>query len=434
MSASTQTLLAALSTLASDVRPASNEDAVAGVLPLVVATPTTESQVGEILAYANRAGLAVLPRGGGTQLGYGFPPRAGDILLDLSRLDAVTEYAPHDLTVSAQAGITLSSLQAVLAESRQMLALDPLLLAGATLGGIISTNASGPRRLRFGGVRDQLIGVRVALPDGTIAKGGGKVVKNVAGYDLPKLYTGALGTLGVILAATFRVYPLPNATMTVEVPAPSPAPLCELVQQILHSPVVPTAMDVLSGAPAEAEARACTLAVRFESGVGAAARDQARTVGDWAHKAGLEFRTLAGADEAELWRATPPQPLLPPSQAPTLSLKASVLPSDVARWLDSLISQQARRGLRSVWRAHAGHGLIEAQIEGPAEALVEAVANLREDAVARQGSLVVTSAPNDLLVRLDPWGPVPALDVMRALKQNFDPNGILNPGRYVGGL
>lgn len=431
MSASTQSLQTALAGVVAEARLAEARDAVAGVVPRVVAVPANEDEVAAVLAFANREGLAVLPRGGGTQLDLGFPPRAGDILLDLSRLDQVLEYAPHDLTVSVQAGMPLVALQSVLAESRQELALDPLLPRAATIGGIVSANASGPRRLRFGGVRDQLIGVRVVLADGTIAKGGGKVVKNVAGYDLPKLYTGALGTLGVVVAATFRVYPLPSVVGTVLVSASSPEPLCDLAMRILASPLVPTAMDVLSREPRESGYR---FAVRFESGVAEAVRDQSETVLTWAREAGLAAHMLEGADEAARWRPGPLDPLLEAEGDSTLALKASVLPSDVANWLDRFEARLAEGAFRGAYHAHAGHGLIEARLTGPADDLIGAVESLREEATGRQGSLIVTSALPDLLARLDPWGPVPALGVMRALKERFDPNATLNPGRFVGGL
>src|SRR5690242_13573289 len=210
MHTSLQSLQAALDPLVGGyVRIARDSDGVAGVQPRLVVEPGTEEEVSAVLAFANQEGLKVLLRGGGTQMGLGFPPTGGDILLSTVRLNRLVEHAPHDLTATVHAGLSLTTFQTFLAQARQWLALDPVLDPAATIGGIIATNASGPRRRHYGGVRDQLIGIRVVLPDGTIARGGGKVVKNVAGYDLPKLFTGALGTLGVIVAATFRLYPLP---------------------------------------------------------------------------------------------------------------------------------------------------------------------------------------------------------------------------------
>ncbi|HEY7832452.1 MAG TPA: FAD-binding oxidoreductase, partial [Ktedonobacterales bacterium] len=272
MSASTTPLLAAIADLLAAperARPADAGDAVAGVMPRVVAEPANEAEVAALLAHAEREGLKVLVRGGGTQLDLGFPPAGGDLLLSLARLDQVVEHAPHDLTVTVQAGMPLAALQAALAPAGQWLALDPALPVGATVGGLIATNASGPRRLRYGGVRDQILGVRVALAGGSVVKGGGKVVKNVAGYDLPKLYTGALGTLGVVVAATFRLYPLPAASRTVALTVPDPAPLGALAQEVTASTLEPTILDISS-----ASGGACTCAARFET-VAAAAEQQA---------------------------------------------------------------------------------------------------------------------------------------------------------------
>src|SRR6266487_4352241 len=190
------------------VRPASLADAVAGVHPKLVVDPGTEKELAEVLRLSNEAGLAVIPRGGGTKLGWGNPPSRADLILSTARLDEIIEHAWADLTVTVQASCTIQRLQETLAQHGQRLALDPLWPEKTTVGGVLSTNDSGALRLRFGALRDLIIGVTIALPDGTLASSGGKVVKNVAGYDLPKLVTGALGTLGVITRAVFRLHPL----------------------------------------------------------------------------------------------------------------------------------------------------------------------------------------------------------------------------------
>src|SRR2546428_5699278 len=190
-------------------RSATAADAVAGVQPKLVVEPGTERELAEILRLSNEAGLAVIPRGGGTKLGWGNSPARAGLILSTARLTEVIEHAWADLTVSVGAGCTVQRLQEALAQHGQRLALDPLWPEKATVGGVLSTNDSGALRLRFGALRDLIIGVTIALPDGTLASSGGKVVKNVAGYDLPKLVTGALGTLGVITRAVFRIHPLP---------------------------------------------------------------------------------------------------------------------------------------------------------------------------------------------------------------------------------
>src|SRR5258705_4791260 len=207
-----------LSLLGSEyVRAAGAADAVGGLQPKLVVEPGTERELAEILRLSNEGGVAVIPRGGGTKLSWGNPPVRADLILSTARLTKIIEHAWADLTVTVEAGCSIQKLQETLAQHGQRLALDPLWPEKATVGGVLSTNDSGALRLRFGALRDLIIGVTIALPDGTLASSGGKVVKNVAGYDLPKLVTGALGTLGVITRAVFRLHPLPRNTRSFSV-------------------------------------------------------------------------------------------------------------------------------------------------------------------------------------------------------------------------
>lgn len=430
MNVSTGTLLESLRALVGEqAREAHDADAVAGVWPQVVVEPETPEQVAAVLAFANERGLKVLPRGGGTQQGMGAPPSAGDILLSTRRMNHVIEHAPHDLTVSVEAGLPLTDLQATLAAASQWLALDPELAPDTTVGGLIATNASGPRRLRYGGVRDQIIGVRVALADGTLAKGGGKVVKNVAGYDLPKLFTGSLGTLGVIVSATFRVYPILPFSRTVVVTAGEPAALCQLALRATGSTLVPTAID-LRGDSADGP---CALAVRFESGVEAAVDDQSRRVVEMADGQAAPSM-LADDEERQFWADGVVARGGAADGASRITIKTSVLPAAVAGWLERLRAVCGVRGIAIVYHAHVGHGLIETRLAGDEGTLAEAVGELRASALEGRGSLVVTDAPFTFAARVDPFGPIAALAVMRRIKERFDPNSILNPGRFVGGL
>src|ERR1700674_4215692 len=197
------------------VRPAIAADAVAGVQSKLIVIPGNEKELAEILRLSNEAGIAVIPRGGGTKLSWGNSPACADLILSTARLNKIIEHAWSDLTVTVEAGCTIQTLQETLAQHGQRLALDPLWPERATVGGVLSTNDSGALRLRFGALRDLIIGVTLALPDGTLASSGGKVVKNVAGYDLPKLVTGAFGTLGVITRAVFRLHALPRNARTI---------------------------------------------------------------------------------------------------------------------------------------------------------------------------------------------------------------------------
>lgn len=431
MQASTTALQTALEAITpGGVRPAGPDDAVAGVLPRVVVEPATEDEAAALLAYADREGLAVLPRGGGTQSRLGASPTRGDLLLSTRRLSGVVEHAPHDQTVTVLAGTPLAALQEQLGEAGQWLALDSPPPAAATIGGIIATNATGAHRLRHGGVRDQIIGVRVALMDGTVAQGGGKVVKNVAGYDLPKLFTASLGTLGVVVSAMFRLYPLPAATRTLVFTADDPAPLLDLALRVNASTLVPVAMDLLAEDPTAGPFR---LAVRFASAIPEAVADQAAALDTLADALG-PAQALDADGEARLWHAA--GELVPQGDADdgSMLLKASLLPSAQAEWLARLQAVADESGLRARLRMHAGHGIAYLRLNGPDDALVAALDALRAAAAATRGSVVVQDAPLPLLGRLDVWGPIPALEVMRRLKAQFDPHGILNPGRFAGGI
>jgi glycolate oxidase FAD binding subunit len=364
----------------------------------------------------------------------GFPPTGGDILLSTTRLNHIVEHVPRDLTVTVQAGLPLLALQATLLQTQQWLALDPDLRAQATIGGMIATNATGPRRLRYGGVRDQIIGIRVVLANGTIAKGGGKVVKNVAGYDLPKLFTGALGTLGVIVAATFRLYPLAPASRTVLLTTASLAPLRELTLQVIGSTLVPTMVDVLG---TTRQANTYTMAVRFEMGQQAAEAQAATlcamakdTIGHMAQTT----RVVDGEAEAQFWSQVAQLGAAPNSPESTVTIKTSLLPTEVAHWLTRLEHVCQQKQVQAKWRAYAGHGLIFVHLGGDDAALVTAIHELRQVATGARGSLIVVEAAPALTQQLDAWGPSPALAVMRRLKTRFDPHSTLNAGRFVGGI
>src|SRR5437773_12394003 len=233
-----------------NVHAATAADAVAGVQPKLVIEPGAERELAEILRLSNEAGLAVIPRGNGTKLGWGNPPTRADLILSTTRLNEIIEHAWADLTVTVEAGCTIQRLQETLAEHGQRLVLDPLWPEKATIGGVLSANDSGALRLRFGALRDLIIGATIALPDGTLASSGGKVVKNVAGYDLPKLVTGAYGTLGIITRAVFRLHPLPRATKTFSFTAESFPALQQNILAIQDSHLAHTSLQVRCSADA----------------------------------------------------------------------------------------------------------------------------------------------------------------------------------------
>ena len=218
-------------------------DAVDGVRPGLVARPTDTDQVAEVMRASAAHGLTVVPRGRGTKLSWGTAPTSADVLLDLSALDRVLDHAAGDLIVATQAGALLADVQRTVGEGGQRLALDET-VPGSTIGGVLGANTSGPRRTATGTARDLLIGITMVRADGVVAKAGGRVVKNVAGYDIGKLLIGSGGTLAVITDATFRLHPLPADHRWVSVPVDSPARALEVAQSVVHSQVVPAAVEV----------------------------------------------------------------------------------------------------------------------------------------------------------------------------------------------
>src|ERR687893_617057 len=229
-------------------REARAEDAVDGVSPSFVVEPGSVEETSELMKLASDEGLAVAPRGSGTNLSLGNTPRDLDLILSTVRMGEVIEHVPGDQVVRVQSGTRLQDLQEQLARSNQLLGIDPPEgRAGATIGGVVAANSSGPRRYRYGTIRDLIIGITVVLSDGTVAKAGGKVVKNVAGYDLSKLFTGSLGTLGIIATANFRLHPRPVAARTVGVEVAGPQQAQAAAQTIVHSQVEATAIELHYG-------------------------------------------------------------------------------------------------------------------------------------------------------------------------------------------
>jgi len=385
-----------------------------------VVEPGSVDEVATLLRDASRDGLAVLPRGGGTKLDWGRPPRRADLVLSTIRLDRVLEHAWADMTATVEAGCTVARLQHALAEQGQRLACDPLWPERATIGGILATNDNGPLRARFGALRDLIIGVTLVLPDGTVAKSGGKVVKNVAGYDLPKLATGSLGTLAVITQAVFRLHPLPHETRTLAFAAPDVEPLCELALAIQGSQLAFVSLQVRAGRSVEPG-----LDVAFEG-----------------TRAGLdsqqdELLRLAASvtrvdTPASVWRA---REALWQGAEPAVVGTFSVLPTE----LRAFCAQLHEVGMAPPvgWRVVAqGAGVGQFRLEGaPSDALIAALRGLRTAAERRGGTLVVLAGPEDLKARFDVWGsPGDALPLVQRVKQQLDPRGTLSPGRFVGGL
>jgi glycolate oxidase FAD binding subunit len=401
-------------------RAGTRAEAVDGIVPKFFVEPESAEAVAATLEWASRDHLTVLTRGAGTKLGWGPAPRAIDILLSTARLNTVVAHRYGDLTATVQAGAALSDVNRQLAQQRQWIPLDPPWADRATIGGVVATNDSGPRRHRYGAPRDLIIGVELARSDGTLAKGGGIVVKNVAGYDLPRLMTGAFGSLGVIVTATFKLFPLPATSQTLVVDLKDPRELGVLAAKILGSHLTPTAIEF--------QTPPLRLLVRFES-IEDAVEQQAATALVVIREGGFRARGIAGAEERQLW-AEHGRSLWNGTGA---VVKLSVLPSEVSATLASLASFIGSADYVAAGRA--GLGVFLVRIEGDAEAQSRAIAGLRAALPAGRGSAVIVRGSAELRARTDVWGAIgDGLPLMRAVKRQFDPAGILNPGRGPGGL
>jgi len=405
---------------AEHLRTSKLEDAVDDVLPHMVIEPGNPEEVAGVLKIATGAGLQVIPRGGATKMDWGNPPRSGDLMLSTRRLNRVVEHAWGDMTATVEAGCTFQQLQQTLAGHGQRLALDPLWPDQATIGGILATNDSGPLRIRFGSLRDLVIGITLALPDGTLAKSGGKVVKNVAGYDLPKLATGSLGTLGVITQAIFRLHPVPRESRTLSFFNSDSETMNALVLAIQDCNMVPTGVQVRAGNSSTPE-----VDLRFE---GTAAGCEAQIE--------QTLRIASGArrieSPADVWNA---RSELWSGAEPSVVCKFSLLPADIGTFLDLI--RKASELLHLPWRLVAqAVGVGYLRLEGTdTGALLNALQDLRKKLETRGGSLVILRCPLEIKSKMDVWGSAgDALALMRSIKAQFDPAGLLNPGRFIGGI
>ena len=395
---------------------ATEADAVDGMPARWVALPDSAEQTSAVMRVAADHDLAVVVRGSGTKLTWGARPERVDLILDTTRMDTVVEHAAGDLIVVVGAGRRLDDLQDDLAGSGQWLAVDPP--RRGTVGGLIATAATGPTRLLHGPVRDLLIGVTVVRADGVVAHAGGKVVKNVAGYDVGKLLTGSLGTLAVITQAAFRLHPLPEAHRWVSVPITHSDDIQALVQQVVHSQLVPTAVEL--DRPTASGATLCLLLEGIPPGVASRTAQALDLLGDGA----------TARDHAPDWWGA--EPLV----GGEVLLKVTHEIAGLAHLLTAMDHACAATGLTAHLRGSVAVGAVTVGLAGPADAhaLAACVANLRERATTFGGSVVVLQAPADLKADIDVWGPVGGLQLMRAVKRQFDPEGRLAPGRFVGGI
>ncbi len=412
-----------------------------GKAPETVVYPTSIAEVSQLLKEANEHGRAISPVGQGAFLHLGGVPKRYEQALCTTALNTLVDYQPADMTVKVGAGMSLAQLQAVLGENRQWLPLDPPCPERATVGGLIAANLNGPSRFSQGTVRDFLIGLRVVRSDGTLIKGGGQVVKNVAGYDLPKLYCGSFGTLGVIVEATFMIRPRPEAQTTFALTFSSAEKAGEAALKLTGSDIQPFFLELANFSPVPSHPLSggplppgYLLFVGF-AGIQEEVDEQRSCL-----------RAVLGDDECvvEELSADEAQTLsqalrdFPVSGQAALRCKVSLQPTQLATFCADLAAEAQRRQIPVRLLARAGNGILYTAFEGeavPDNQLLALVDWIRVQAARNNGFAVVEEIPSALKERANVWGTVgKAFPLMQRLKETLDPNGILNPGRFIGGI
>jgi glycolate oxidase FAD binding subunit len=410
---------------------------VEGRTPEAAVFPGSVDEVQALIALAAAEGMPVVPWGGGTAASVGTPATRSGLVLALSRMARLLEHEPGDLTATVQAGMTVTALQTALRARGQWFSLDPPDAERATIGGVIAANASGPRRHLYGTPRDLLIGVTVVTGQGAVVRGGGKVVKNVAGYDLPKLFVGSFGTLGIIVELTVKLRPLPDAERLVAVRFDRLKDAGAAARAVTGSDLIPSALELLDAEAGRGLGLApgASLVVGFD---------------------GLAEQVTWQCDE--LRRLTAPLgghgiTALPDETWPRLSkaaraafarpaavMKLVVLPATVADVIEQGGNAVRQRGLLSAWSAHAGVGVLTAAVFSPGDqpdpaAIAAVLEDWRGMAGAGGGYAVLEWAPLAVKALVPVWdSPGAAGRIMQRIKAQLDPLAILNPGRFVAGI
>lgn len=407
---------------------------VDGFVPRAATRAHSISDVEQTQSVATEHDFAVIVHGGRTMLGLGMPPRRYDMALDLSGLNQVVDYEPNDFTITVEAGMTLAELQRHLATNSQFLPLDHPHFERATLGGLCAVGRGGLRRNSFGGPRDWLIGMRMVKADGTPIKGGGKVVKNVSGYDLPKLFAGSLGTLGVIVELTFKLRPQPASDQVLAINAPTFEAALEAGRAASQAAPFLNGCAALS-ADAASEARGLGARVLHDqpalllraNGLESAASEVLAQALQAAREAGLEGPERSTGAIVETWQAVVDLE----AQTPTdhVRLRLGLPPANLGR-AQQIVNRTFPEA--TSWIAAADSGLLFTEVPS---ADADTITALRNELGPLQGRLTVESAPTELKQACNVWGPSgPGARLMHNIKEQFDPQGILNPGRYVDGI
>jgi glycolate oxidase FAD binding subunit len=401
------------------------------ILPLTeTIAPADEAAVAEAVHHATEAGTPIYPIGGGTSLHYGVRPSKPGAGLSLAKLNRVIDYPADDMTITVQAGITVGELADCLAEKHQRLPVDVPQARRATVGGVVATGLGGPRRYAYGTIRDYVIGIRAVDGLGMAFSGGGRVVKNAAGYNLCRLLAGSLGTLGVITQVTLMVRPLPEASALVVCDVSTLDEAERLLAGLVQTKTLPAAIELLAGSasqdvPAMGPMRpsgAARVIVGFEGTRPEVDWMVCRLEEEWREQGAASPATLRGAEAGLMWGWLTELPA---------HLQISVPPGATA----AIVQRMLRLDAHCAIQAHAGNGVIRVRLStAMLDGLSELLRNrLRPAVAAVRGKTVVRSCPNGAqLTRQDVWGPPgDGAPAMQAIKDRFDPKGLLNPGRFV---
>ncbi|MEM9161820.1 MAG: FAD-binding oxidoreductase [Cyanobacteria bacterium P01_F01_bin.4] len=401
--------------------------AVVDSAPACVVFTESESELTAVVRVCAQNHWRILSCGNGSKLGWGNPAKNIEVVVSTARLNQVIDHWVEDFTVRVEAGVSFAALQKQLGQHRQFLALDPLYASTATLGGIIATADTGSLRQRYGSVRDMLIGVQFVRHDGEVVKAGGRVVKNVAGYDLMKLMTGAYGTLGILTQLTLRLFPQPEHSQTITVTGSTDA-IRKVALQARLSGLTPVALDVLAGGSPLSllplPPSPCVLIAQFQ-GILAGVQEQIDRLRSLSEAAGAQIQTL---DET-LWPAISTAFVTNPDAS--ILCKVGMLPTTSVDFL-----QLAETILPVEWiaRLHnvSGIGLLRFEAS---EGSADLIGKLRSYCEAHQGYLTILQAPAEIKQQIDTWGySGNTLGTMQKLKANFDPQSLFNPGRFVGAI
>ncbi|MBL8204573.1 MAG: FAD-binding oxidoreductase [Blastocatellia bacterium] len=406
-----------------------------------IALPRTVEELSEMLSFAMSENLTVIPAGAGTWLNMGNPPVRAHLIISTTHMSRVREYEPADLTATIEAGCPLYTFNQLAAQHRQWIPLDPFGDESSTLGAIVATASSGPMRCGFGTPRDWVIGMQVVHAYGLTTRAGGKVVKNVAGYDLCKLYTGSYGTLGMITEISFKLRALPLAERTLVFGANDVYQLCALAARITASDIQPAAMELLSAKLSNESIELATtgdgnyvLALQFLDEEEAIRWQMAEAVRLGADLKHFPLSIEVATQFWEAYRATEV------SQEWDLIFKVSVKPAELAGMIAEVQKYLPESPL-SMLRAHAANGVIRLHATNQALAWFRTkerpkrIAEFRRRAQDYGGTMVILRAPMELKSQIDVWGEVgPTASLMHALKEKFDPQNLLNPGRFVSGI